>query len=64
MIPATLTIPQYYGLWCREQTEGLSHAAAVELINKRRARKGLPPLTDGLPDCCKPPPAGYVPPVR
>jgi hypothetical protein len=34
----------------------------IALANRMRARKGLPPMGDGLPDCCKPPPPGWQPP--
>lgn len=54
MIDQTLTIPQYYGLWGRPSTKGLSAGAAVEMANKMRAQKGLPPLESKMPSCVKP----------
>lgn len=62
LIAQTLTIPQYYGIWMREQVEGLSHSQAIEAVNRIRARKGMAPLSDAVPDCCKPPPPGWTPP--
>jgi hypothetical protein len=49
-----MTLPQFYGIYCGEKTEGLNHAQLVELLNKRRKKKGLPPMTDGLPSCVLP----------
>ena len=53
LIPQTLTIPQTYGIWNRDKTEGINHDAAVDVVNKARARKGLQPLGDNLPSCIR-----------
>jgi hypothetical protein len=51
LIPTTLTVPQYYGLWHRQHMGNLTPAQAVEAANRIRASKGLKPLENKMPSC-------------
>ncbi len=65
-MPQTLSVPQKFALWAREQAQATTAEAGIAVANRMRARKGLPPMGAGLPDCCTPPPLGWKPgdPVR
>lgn len=47
-VPMTLTIPQFWALWCSEGAPA-SHDEALDRVNRRRARKGMMELSDKPP---------------
>jgi hypothetical protein len=52
MIPATLTIPQWFGLWHRQRLAELPPGLLLD--NDARKSFGLKPLKEGLPSCATP----------